>query len=77
MAIIADTDFAWSSIITLATDEIWQARTDTVFITTTPSPTEHDGIKLRAGEAIRLAAGIQIRYRKEGPGPVEIAREAI
>lgn len=77
MAIIADVDFTWSPVVTLTTDEIWQSRGNTAFISTTPSPAADDGIKLREGEAIRLSGGLQIQYRKIGPDPVEIAREAI
>lgn len=77
MAIITDTDFVWSSLVTLGADEVWQARGDAVFVTTTPSPAAKDGIELRKGEAIRFPAGTQLRYRTEGPDPVEIVREVI
>lgn len=77
MAIITDTDFVWSSVVTLGTDEIWQARGDAVFVTTTLSPAADDGLELRRGEAIRFTAGTQLRYRKQGPDPVQIVRETV
>jgi hypothetical protein len=77
MAIIYSVEFAWSPVVTLSTDEIWQSRGDTIYVSTNPNPAENDGIALRRMEAIRFSAGTQIRYRRVGTEPVQIAREAI
>jgi hypothetical protein len=77
MALITDATTAWSAIVTLASDEIWQARAGSVFLTTTTSPAAEDGIALALREGIRLPAGAQVRYRKEGSTEAVIVREAL
>lgn len=77
MALITNATTAWSDPVTLANDEIWQARAGAIYVTTTASPDAEDGIALTLREGIRLTAGTQLRYRKEGPAEALIAREAI
>lgn len=77
MALITDATTAWSDQITLITDEIWQAREGSVFLTSTTSPAANDGLALTLREGLRLPAGAQIRYRKEGSTAAVIAREAL
>lgn len=77
MALITNATTIWSDPVTLASDEIWQARDGSVFLTTTTAPATDDGIALSLREGIRLPAGTQLRYRKEGPAEALIVREAI
>lgn len=77
MALITDAATGWSSPITLATDEIWQVRKGSVFVSTTASPTSGDGLALHEFHAVQLPAGSVVRYRKEGNGEALIAHEAV
>lgn len=77
MALITDATTAWSAVVTLLTDEIWQAREGSVFLTSTASPAADDGIALTLREGVRLVAGTQVRYRKEGSTAAVIVREAL
>lgn len=77
MALITDATTNWSGLVTLVSDEIWQARAGSVFITTTTAPAADDGISLALRDGLRLTAGAQIRYRKEGSTEAVIVREAL
>ncbi|MEO1196950.1 MAG: hypothetical protein AAFX45_12360 [Pseudomonadota bacterium] len=77
MALITDAATAWSSPITLTQDEVWQTRKGSVFVTTTLSPVAEDGLLLREGYGLRLTAGSQVQYRKDGTGDAVIVREGI
>lgn len=77
MALIADAATAWSAPLTLLTDEIWQARKGSVFLTLTASPVADDGLALHETHAVRLPAGATVRYRKEGAGEALIVHEAV
>lgn len=77
MALITTATTSWSDPVTLASDEIWQARAGAVYLTTTVAPDANDGIALTLREGIRLPAGTQLRYRKEGPAEALIVREAL
>lgn len=77
MALITDTATAWSAPITLSTDEIWQTRKGSVFVTTTATPDADDGLALHELNAVQLPAGAIVRYRKAGPTEALIVREAI
>ena len=77
MALITDAGTAWSSPIVLSTDEIWQTRKGSVFITPTATPAANDGIALHEQNAVRLPAGASVRYRKEGTTTAEIVHEAV
>lgn len=77
MALITDAATAWSAPITLASDEIWQTRKGSVFVTTTAAPDSEDGIALQEGNAVQFPAGVTVRYRKEGPTETLIARESL
>ena len=77
MALITDATTAWSAQITLTSDEIWQAREGSVFLTSTVSPAPDDGIALTLREGLRLPAGAIVRYRKEGTTAAVIVREAL
>lgn len=77
MALINDAATTWSSAITLSSDEIWQTRAGSVFITTTNSPAADDGIALHENHAVRLSAGLSVSYRKEGTTDAVVVREAV
>lgn len=77
MALITDAATGWSSPVTLTSDEIWQTRKGSLFLTTTNAPVADDGISLNEGNAVQLAAGSVVRYRKAGPGDAWIARETV
>ena len=77
MALIADAATGWSSPVTLTTDEIWQTRKGSVFVSTTTSPAADDGLALHEFHAVQFSAGSSVSYRKEGAGEALIVREAI
>ncbi len=77
MALIVDAANGWSSPVTLSSDEIWQTRKGSVFVTTTASPDAEDGLALHEFHAVQFPAGAEVRYRKEGPGEALIVREGI
>ena len=77
MALITDAATAWSAPVTLSSDEIWQTRKGSVFVTTTASPDAEDGIALHELNAVQLPAGATVRYRKAGTTEAMIVREAI
>jgi len=77
MALVTDAATTWSAPITLLTDEIWQAREGSVFVTTTSAPAADDGMLLLQYHAVRLSAGSDVRYRKEGTGDAVIVHEAV
>ena len=77
MSLISDASTIWSAPLTLATDEIWQTRQGSVFVTTTASPALDDGLALHEFHAVKLSAGSEVRYRKEGSADALIVREAI
>ncbi|MEM1065298.1 MAG: hypothetical protein AAF771_03325 [Pseudomonadota bacterium] len=77
MSLIDDASTDWSGPIVLASDEIWQARHGSVFVTTTANPDAEDGIALIQGHGLHLRSGLAVRYRKEGQGAARIAREAV
>ena len=77
MSLISDAATIWSAPLTLTTDEIWQTRQGSVFVTTTASPAQDDGLALHEFHAVQLSAGSEVRYRKEGSADALIVREAI
>lgn len=77
MALITDAAQSWSVAISLATDEIWQTRKGSVFVTTGASPSPDDGIALHEGRAVQFPAGSAVRYRKEGNTEALIVRETV
>lgn len=77
MALIRDVKNEWSAPVTLTTDEIWQARDGSVFLTTGASPDSDDGICLVMRDGVRLGAGLEVRYRKSGDTAALIVREAV
>lgn len=77
MSLIRDARLEWSDPITLSKDEIWQARSGSIFFTTTPEPEADDGLAMVLRDGVRLGAGVSVRYRKEGAGAVLIAREVV
>ncbi|MDH5528873.1 MAG: hypothetical protein OEY05_02460 [Paracoccaceae bacterium] len=77
MSLITDATTGWSSPVTLTTDEIWQTRKGSVFVSTTVSPDPEDGLALHEFHAVQFPAGSAVRYRKEGPGEALVVREAI
>ena len=77
MATITDAATGWSSPVSRTTNEVWQSRSGNVFVSTSASPGPDDGIALHEMHAIQFAAGLSVRYRKEGTGEAMIAREAV
>ncbi len=77
MSLITDATTGWSAPITLASDEIWQTRKGSIFVSTTTTPDAEDGLALHEFHAVQFPAGSQVRYRKEGSGEALIVREAI
>lgn len=77
MALITDAATGWSSPVTLATDEIWQTRKGSVFISTTTTPAADDGLALHEFHTVQLSAGSVVSYRKEGDGEALIVHEGI
>lgn len=77
MALISDAANAWSSPVTLTSDEIWQTRKGSIFVSTTTSPAVDDGLALHEFHAVQFPAGSVVRYRKEGNGEALLVREAI
>ena len=77
MALITDAATSWSAAVTLSTDDIWQTRKGSVFVTTTVAPAADDGIGLHENHAVRLPAGASVSYRKEGTTDALIVREAV
>lgn len=77
MSLITDATTSWSTPITLTSDEVWQTRDGSVFVTTTASPDANDGISIYETHAVRFSAGLSVRYRKEGAADAVIVREAV
>ena len=77
MALITDAAIGWSTPVTLTSDEIWQTRKGSVFVTTSGSPAAEDGLALHENHAVQFPAGASVRYRKEGTTQALIVREAI
>lgn len=77
MALISDAATSWSAPVTLTSDEIWQTREGSVFVTTTGSPDAEDGLALHEFHAVQFPAGASVRYRKEGATQALIVREAV
>ena len=77
MALITDAANGWSTPVTLTSDEIWQTRKGSVFVTTTASPAADDGLALHEFHAVQFSAGSSVSYRKEGVTEALIVREAI
>ncbi len=77
MSLITDATAAWSTPITLTSDEVWQTREGSVFVTTTASPDPKDGIAIHENHAVRFSAGLSVSYRKEGSAAALVAREAV
>lgn len=77
MALITDAATAWSAPIILTSDEVWQTRKGSVFVTTTVSPAANDGLSLHENHAVRFSAGASVSYRKEGATEALIVREAV
>lgn len=77
MALISDAATAWSTPVTLTSDEVWQARKGSVYVTTTTSPAADDGLALHENHAVRFSAGSSVSYRKEGTTGALIVRETV
>lgn len=77
MALINDVATGWSTPITLTQDEVWQTRQGSVYVSTTSNPGAEDGILLRDGYGLRLAAGRTVYYRKDGTADAVIVREGV
>lgn len=77
MALITDATTGWSTPVTLSSDEIWQTRYGSVFLTTTTSPDPDDGFALVQGQGVLIRAGKAVSYRKTGTTDALIVREAV
>ena len=78
MALLTDATDTWATPILLNQDEIWQARSGSVYLSTTSNPAADDGFLLMQGQAVRFSAGRSVQYRST-PGAAQstIAREDI
>lgn len=77
MALIRDAKAEWSAPVTIETDEVWQARSGVVFVTTSAEPEPEDGLALVLRDGLRLGAGLTVRYRTEADTAALIAREIV
>lgn len=77
MALITNATTNWSVAVTLVSDEIWQSRKGSVFVSSEASPAAEGGIALQENTAVRFSAGVSVRYRKEGVTEALIVREAV
>jgi hypothetical protein len=77
MALIRDANAQWSAPVTLDTDEVWQARSGIVFLTTSSDPDPEDGLSLVLRDGLRLGSGLTVRYRTETDTAALIVREAV
>jgi len=77
MALISDVTTTWSDPLTLTRDEIWQARSGSVFVTTSPDPDPDDGFALVEGRGVLIRAGLNVRYRKQGSTAALLVHEAV
>jgi len=75
MATYNDAVAAWSTPITTAGTETWQCRTGSIFLTVEASPAANDGIRLNAGDAVKIGTGKDVSYRLAGGSAALIARE--
>lgn len=57
MPLITNVTTAWSTAVTLTTDEVWQARSGGVYLSTAATPAATDGVLLREGTALQIASG--------------------
>jgi hypothetical protein len=64
MALITDATASWSAPATLASDQIWQVRAGSAFLTTTPSADPDDGFRLTEGEGVLIRRGKDISKPK-------------
>ena len=77
MALIRDAKAQWSAPVTLQTEEVWQARSGVVFLTTSAEPEPEDGLALVLRDGLRLGAGVTVRYRTEADTSALIVREVV
>lgn len=77
MALITDAGLSWSAPVTLSSDEIWQTRKGSLFVSTTAAPDAEDGLALEEGSAVQFSAGATVRYRKTGSAEAWVVREAV
>lgn len=77
MSLIRDIGTDWSDPVTLTKEEIWQARCGSVFLTTTDSPEDDDGLAMVLRNGVQLRSGVTVRYRKHGDNEALIVREVM
>lgn len=77
MSLIRDAKVEWSAPVTLLNDEVWQARSGCVYLTTSDSPDSDGGLCMALRDGIRIGAGCTVRYRRESGAPALIARESV
>lgn len=76
MALIIPNSPGWSAGTVLAATEIWQCRTGKVALSVQADPEDDEGIELVVGDAIKIASGKTVKYRRVGTSVAAIAREA-
>lgn len=80
MSLITDATEEWSSGVTLTADEVWQAQSGWILISTAVSPGANDGIILRGerGDAIAISSGKTVKYKvSSGAAPFVLSREEV
>ena len=73
MAVVTDLTLSWSSPVTLAVRERWQARSGTLYISTDAAPSDDDGWLVPAPRWIEIDAGVTVRVRR-GVEPAVLIR---
>lgn len=66
----------WSDPVTLTTAEIWQVRAGRILITTEAIVSDDQGLELDRGDALEIASGKTVRFRKISASQARIYREA-
>lgn len=80
MPLITDATNEWSAGVTLTADEVWQARSGWIRISTAASPGADDGIVLRGdrGDALQISSGKTVKYKiSSGAAPFVLSREEV
>lgn len=66
----------WSAPVVLTAAEIWQVRAGRILITTETVVADDQGIELERGDALEIAGGKTVRFRRISASQARIYREA-
>lgn len=59
---ITNATAAWANV-TLAADEIWQARSGSFLVDTDSTEADREGIILNPGDSVQFSSGLTVYYR--------------